>query len=378
MESHLQKKIANIQGLRGIAILLVIFIHLMAMDKKFGHGERILSDFFIIGASGVDLFFVISGFVLVATRRGVFQHPASILHFFYNRLTRIYPLYWFYCAMILAVFLVRPEWVPPLREGRAFIMESLLLLPQNGFPFLPIAWALVHVIYFYCVFTILMMASEKRLTSLLMLWALLVIFGNLLYKYGPFSQSTPIIKLITSPLTIEFIAGCVIAKVIQRGIKSLGGTFMIVGAVLLLTGYGLFYAVAPGTGPKDWLRVAIFGIPCILMVYGAVAMELSSNSVFPRWICFLGDASYSTFLSHAIVLLAIGRLWGALFSVPGKIDNLLVMLVMIGVALSIGIGSYLTIERWLSSLFQRIGMRLFRFDLAKFQEGLPKTYKPMA
>jgi peptidoglycan/LPS O-acetylase OafA/YrhL len=135
MKSHVQKKIENIQGLRGIAILLVILVHLKELDKKFGHGERILSDFFLIGASGVDLFFVISGFVLVAATREVFQHPASILHFFYNRLSRIYPLYWFYCAMILAVFLVRPEWVPALHEGRASILESLLLLPQDVFPF---------------------------------------------------------------------------------------------------------------------------------------------------------------------------------------------------------------------------------------------------
>jgi exopolysaccharide production protein ExoZ len=374
----MQKKIENIQGLRGIAILLVILIHLMAMDKKFGHGERILSDFFIIGASGVDLFFVISGFVLAATSREVFQRPAPILHFFYNRLSRIYPLYWIYCAMTLAVFFMRPEWVPAIRENRTSIMESLLLLPQDGLPFLPIAWALVHVIYFYCVFTVLLMAHEKRLTSLLMFWALLITFGNLLYQYGFFSQSTPIIKLITSPLTIEFIAGSLLAKLIQRGMKSLGGTVMIVGAVLLLTGYGLFYFLAPGTAPKNWLRVAIFGVPCILMVYGAVTMELSSNIVFPRLVRFLGDASYSTFLSHAIVLLAIGRLWGAFFSLPGKVDNLLVMLVMISVALSVGIGSYLTIERWLTSLFQSIGMKLFRFDLAKSQERLPKTYKPLS
>ncbi|MBP1696418.1 MAG: putative acyltransferase [Deltaproteobacteria bacterium] len=359
MKSHLQKKIENIQGLRGIAILLVILVHLKELDKKFGHGERILSDFFLIGASGVDLFFVISGFVLVAATREVFQHPASILHFFYNRLSRIYPLYWFYCAMILAVFLVRPEWVPALHEGRTSIMESLLLLPQDVFPFLPVAWALVHVIYFYCVFTIFMVASEKRLTGLLMLWALLVIIGNLLYQYGPFSHSTPIIKLITSPLTIEFIVGCVIAKLIQRGMKSLGSTIMIVGAALLLTGYGLYYALAPGTAPRDWLRMAIFGVPCILMVYGAVTMELSSNIVFPRWVRFLGDASYSIFLSHAIVLLPIGRLWG-MFPIPGKMDNIFVMIIMTGLALLVGIGSYLIIERRISSFLKRAGTMLFR------------------
>jgi len=77
MKSPLQKKIENIQGLRGIAILLGILFHLLAMDKKFGHGERILSEFFRIGGSGVDLFFVISGFVLIATRREVFHFTHS-------------------------------------------------------------------------------------------------------------------------------------------------------------------------------------------------------------------------------------------------------------------------------------------------------------
>jgi peptidoglycan/LPS O-acetylase OafA/YrhL len=368
----MQKRIDNIQALRGISILFIVLVHLIAMDIKFGRGDRIFPDFLFIGTFGVDLFFVISGFVLVAARREGFQRPFSVLHFFYNRLSRIYPLYWFYCAMILAVFLVLPEWIPALRENRTSIVASLLLLPQNVFPFLPVAWALVHVIYFYCVFTIFMLTSEKQMTNLLILWAFLVMIGNLSYKYGLFSQPTPIMKLITSPLTMEFIAGCVIAKLIKGGMKSFGGTVMIVGAALLITGNGLYYAADPGKSPRDWLRVAILGIPSILMVYGAVTMELSSKRLFPRWIRFIGDASYSIFLSHTIVLLPIGRLWAMFFSIPGKIDNILIIAAMAVVALCVGIGSYLTIERLLSSIFKRVGMVLFSFRQPTVQRGSPR------
>jgi peptidoglycan/LPS O-acetylase OafA/YrhL len=82
--------------------------------------------------------------------------------------------------------------------------------------------------------------------------------------------------------------------------------------------------------------------------------------MFPGWICFLGDASYSIFLSHAIVLLPIGRFWGMFFSIPGKMDNLFVMITMTGLALSVGIGGYLIIERQISSFLKRAGTMLFR------------------
>jgi peptidoglycan/LPS O-acetylase OafA/YrhL len=367
----MQKRIENIQGLRGIAILLVIVLHLMAMDKKYGHGDRILSDFLILGASGVDLFFVISGFVIVTVTRGLFKSPLSAIRFYYNRLSRIFPLYWVYSLIVLAIYVVRPGLVNALEEDRVHILASFFLLPQDLKPLLAVGWALVHVIYFYCVFAIFMMASEKRLTTFLMLWLLFIILGGLLYDFNILTNPTPTIKLITHPLTAEFIAGCLVAKLIHQGIKSHGVTAIILGTVLLLTGYGLYYFAVPGTAPKEWLRVAIFGVPCIMIVYGAVAIESSRGILLPRFICFLGDASYSTYLSHAIVLPAIGKLWGML-SVPGKFDNILIIVTMTVVALCVGIGSYLTIERLLSSIFQRAGMVLFNFHQPSLQKLLPK------
>jgi len=89
-------KIQNIQALRGIAVIAVVFSHLVIIEKKYGGSETILPEFLLFGKFGVDLFFVISGFIMVTITRSKFQIPREALKFFYRRVARIYPLYWFY------------------------------------------------------------------------------------------------------------------------------------------------------------------------------------------------------------------------------------------------------------------------------------------
>ncbi len=78
------KKIKNIQALRGIAALLVVLFHLLAIERKYGQGVRALPDFLILGASGVDFFLVISGVALVMTSRGGFQQVDLFLSLYFQ------------------------------------------------------------------------------------------------------------------------------------------------------------------------------------------------------------------------------------------------------------------------------------------------------
>ncbi len=357
----MQKKIENIQGLRGVAISFIVIAHLLAMEIKYGHGDRLLSDFiYIICGSGLDLFFVVSGMVMVMVTRGLFQRPVEIAQFFYNRLSRIYPLYWIFSLPVLAIYLARPEMVNASQGHQVNILESFLLLPQNILPLLAVGWALIYVVYFYCGFTLLMFAPEKQLTNLLILWILLVVSGSLLHEHLELIKPTATIRLITHPFISEFIAGCIVARLIQKGMKSHGLAAVALGIVLLLTGSFIFSSASLGRAPKMWLRVAMYGIPWAIAAYGAVTIEASSTIVFPKFLRFIGDASYSIYLSHVLVISAIGRLW-AIFFIPGKMDNVLVLIVMACAALSVGITSYLAIERPISSIFKRAGMKLFRF-----------------
>jgi len=105
------KKVLNIQALRGIAVLLVVFSHMLPIENKYSATDKILPDIFMIGISGVDLFFLISGFVMVSVTQNTNQSISKIKLFLYHRFTRIYPLYWFYSILILTVFLLQPSMV---------------------------------------------------------------------------------------------------------------------------------------------------------------------------------------------------------------------------------------------------------------------------
>ena len=87
------KKIQNIQVLRGLAIVLVILYHLMSIEHGFSHRHKLLPDLLKMGSGGVDLFFVISGFVMVTVTRANFGGLRKSGYFIYRRAARIYPLY---------------------------------------------------------------------------------------------------------------------------------------------------------------------------------------------------------------------------------------------------------------------------------------------
>ena len=97
-------KIYNIQALRGIAALLVVLSHLLIIEQKYGGTQTILSEMVRFGVFGVDLFFVISGFIMITISRNKFQSSKETLKFIYHRTTRIYPAYWFYSSLLLIVF----------------------------------------------------------------------------------------------------------------------------------------------------------------------------------------------------------------------------------------------------------------------------------
>ena len=134
-------KIQNIQALRGIAVLSVVFFHLLTIEQKYGGSRTILPDLFQFGLFGVDLFFVISGFVMVTVTRGKFQIPRQALRFIYHRVARIYPTYWVYSILVLIVFLLQPSWVNNSLGNQVDILSSFLLFPSRNLPLVMVGWS---------------------------------------------------------------------------------------------------------------------------------------------------------------------------------------------------------------------------------------------
>jgi peptidoglycan/LPS O-acetylase OafA/YrhL len=330
------RKIINIQALRGIAVLLVVAYHLTKIEAKYGNGETYLPGLFNIGIAGVDLFFVISGFVMVTVTHGWFQTQYSVRRFLYHRVTRIYPIYWIYSLVVLAIYLTYPDMVNFSQGGEVNIVSSFLLLPQDQLPLLMVGWTLIHEMYFYLVFALLLLFPERRLIPLLLIWGLFVIVMP--------QTNNAVLILISHPLTMEFIAGAFIALLLRGRAISGGGWYAAAAVIIWLSAYVMYVQLGGSLEPDGWHRVLLFGLPSVFAVYGLVAMEKNSGRQFPVWITTIGDASYSIYLSHVLVLSALGRLWVVMWQ-PGVLDNIVVMLVMVLMVIVVGIASYRLLER---------------------------------
>ncbi len=345
------KQIRNIQSLRGIAVLFVVFFHLFIIEQKYSGFDTFLPDALQFGMFGVDLFFVISGFVMVTVTRDKFQNPKQAFMFLYNRATRIYPLYWVYTILALTVFLIQPSWVNSSQGNQVDILSSFLLLPSDKLPLVQVGWTLIHEIYFYLVyFLILIFLPEKFLVYAIGGWGALVVLLNLY----PLSGS-PFYNLVFNPLTIEFMGGCLLAVIYHRsGISKVSGRVLMLGAgialLLAIAGHTVYQNVS-GTLPAGWWRVLLYGLPSLFITYCAINAE-RTGFVFHSSLVQTGNASYSIYLSHLFTINVIGRIW-AMFSIPPLFDNVIAISVALTSVLLVGFLSYMLVENTLLKLTRK-------------------------
>lgn len=234
-------RIGSIQALRAIAANMVVVSHLAVVEVKYGHGHAILPSGDDLGRLGVHLFFVISGFVIAM----VAEAADDWRSFLWARVSRIYPIYWFYTAIVLAVAASAPGMVNSSVAGTPSLWRSIFLFPDYTLPWLAVGWSLVYEMYFYISITVIL-AVRLNLWVGLVCWAIVPLL--------PIAPESPISTVILSPLTYEFIGGAVL-----------------------------------------WLLLSKSG----MLRYDLQVPILSH----------LGDASYSIYLSHVLVLSALGRVF---------------------------------------------------------------------
>lgn len=352
---HQTTKVLHIQALRGIAVLLVLFYHLAKIEHKYTHGVSVLPDAFSIGMSGVDLFFVISGFVIAVITRDTGQNKIKLGRFLYHRVTRVYPLYWFYSLLLLAVFLIKPELINSAQGGQVNIVASFLLLPQRLLPLLAVGWTLIHEMYFYVIFALLLLFPQRWLLPLLFVWAIFVVGAYSLFL----EIANPMIELACHPLTLEFIAGCFIAYAsFKNKFSSLALQSLILGFIWWIAAYGIYVSLGLGFEPGNEIRVALFGVPAALTVFGLVNIENTTGLKPPKWMLTIGDASFSIYLSHVLVISAAGRIWSKL-EIVDTLGNIFALSLICASALVIGILSYFFLERPILSITRRFEQRIF-------------------
>jgi len=361
-------KLDSVQALRGLAALLVAVYHCAGIQKEGLDPSRtaevsLLSGIWDRGYAGVDLFFVISGFIMVYVTHGKSYNRKDIGRFIYNRVTRIYPLWWVFASVMALYFLITyGQFAPPDRVSEmnslAYLIKSYLLIPQYHVPILGVGWTLIHEIYFYIIFAGFLFFDRKRLPLLLTFWMALTIFGAFMGLNDTNARGYP--SLISSLLTLEFIAGAFAALLITHAVFMFEKACLILGVISVIL--ALTFYTDTGRDLTLWGRVVVYTIPFTLITYGAVACERKGDISYPKFLISLGDWSYTLYLSHFLVFLTIRRVLEYVepflpkplhFQAQGWIDNLVFTIVALAATIIFSALCYRFIERPLLKLSRR-------------------------
>lgn len=302
--------------------MLVVMFHL----KVLPHGH-----------AGVDLFFVISGFIM-----GTVGATETPVRFAYRRVTRIAPLYWLVTLTFCGLSLV-----PGLMRNFSFtgeeLLKSLLFIPyadRSGqlYPLVVPGWTLNFEMFFYGIFAAALFIPWPRLATILALFALAA--GGVL-----FTPADPVMRVATSPLVLEFAFGLLLSGGLVHRSASVG---------FVLFGIGLFWMAgmmgglfAPGDG---FQRVLVAGVPSLLLLSGALTIEQADRWPSLPTAIFLGNISYSLYLTHGLALPVLERF------LP---DNVVVLVpIALVTCIALAAVTYLGFERPVGRLVRRLEKRI--------------------
>lgn len=296
------KSLTGIQSLRGIAAMLVVAAHICL---EIGKATSIdLSRLNILGGGGVDLFFVISGFIMMyVCQRG--GKPIGAMDFLGRRIIRIYPIYWFYTCVILAMKALAIGY-KSVGLSALYVTGSFLLVPAfrpdaisaTIHPILDQGWTLSYEMYFYLLFAVWIWAGMKRWFVLagLPVFFLSVIVGARMLG----SDTSAFAHFLSKPIVFEFYFGVLIGWIF---LKAKEPTDLMRNACLALGALG-FLAILWHGKSGDW-RVLTQGLPASFLVFGFAYLEVGKR-LAGRMLTELGDISYSLYLVHGFFTMTLG------------------------------------------------------------------------
>lgn len=357
------QQLKSVQALRAIAALAVMLAHLQGLESQLSSGPTLLSPSWIAGVSGVDLFFVISGFIMVWVAGDWTQGSGSSLKFMFSRVLRIYPLWWLFAALTAAYFFIStglPWDIDRVRDadGPMHLVKSFLLLPQGPPPVLTLGWTLIHEMYFYLVFALMLMLPVKVRKPAFVIWALLIAASTAIQFTG-FSAAN-LLSLALFPLTLEFLMGSAVAWLVRAGFTRFAWAALAIGLLaLVLAILTVDFAVASAIQPTQ--RMLAYGPAYALIVYGLVSLERRGtlSKLIPASLVTIGDWSYSLYLCHILVITAIARAFFPVFDAAGLIDNLAFLILASAAALIVSGLTYNFFEKPIVQRARAARQRLF-------------------
>ena len=319
--------LTNIQILRAFAVLNVVTIHSIYFAISNNFSSSFLFFLKNFEASGVDIFFVISGFIIYYIH---IKKNRNGFDFILQRIKRIVPLYWFYSSVLFIFYLLFPFLFNKYTSDFNNFFLSLLFLSNtffNKLPVYPLGWTLELEFFYYLIFGLLIIFIGKKNYFLFFIMFFIILFS-----------------LTINLIFIEFLYGIFIGIFYFNNKKKLKYIISKYSYILLLIGIiGIFL---PSFISLNYNRVVLYGLPSFFMVLGAVFLKQSSNKI----LIFLGDASYSIYLTHLIILGIFFKLMK--FLIP-NFEPIVTFLSSIIICLLFGSALYLVIEKRIINYLKR-------------------------
>jgi len=281
--------IYSVQYLRGIAALMVVLHHIEIKGGQYGNGAL---NGYHIGYFGVDLFFIISGFIMCHTTS---NKDISFRKFMGARIFRILPLYWLITTVALAVFLIAPGMVNS-GGGTTSIWASYFLAPNGARYLVDNGWTLRYEFFFYLIFgASLLIKTNQRGLLITAIISTLTLAGFVMKPDNPWGE------FFLDKLLLEFVMGIFAFHVLKRSPPSPAlALLLLIGGIVALVVQNIY-----GNYETPLHRVISGGVPMLCIFIGLVRFEemfRQSNNLFFKAFERLGDSSFSLYLAHPFVL----------------------------------------------------------------------------
>lgn len=294
------QRIDSLTSLRFFAALIVFLHHLQFMTFSGGETSRKIFHYFFEGHAGVTFFFILSGFILSKAYEGRMDSTGARCDFMMNRIFRIYPVHLLMLPTCLAIF-----------GGTTGQVIANLTLTQSMFPDMtmpfsvnPVAWSISNEMFFYVAFTLLVGMSTKHIAGVLTGILSLSLYLALVADYTIPSQQWMVYINPVGRLG-DFMTGMLIARIATKApAMTRGAASLLEVASVGVLAIFVVVATMPLTPILPTLKLDVYYLlPMALIVYVfSFGRGVLSTALSARWLVFLGEASFSFYMVHYLVI----------------------------------------------------------------------------
>ena len=297
----------NLQALRAFAALWVAVFHLSFLTVLLAN-VPVARELAALGYAGVDVFFVISGYIMALTTATLASDATSVGNFLYKRFARIYSGWWPFFFLYLAYGALIGGIAPETRLLASFFLWPTLL-PHH---LLPVAWTLSFELFFYGCTAAVLAWNRRRAWLAMILWAGVVFFLNALWLAGGLFHPDNVADVTLAhwfffyPLTLEFIAGFLLHELLARRgpgrwVPWAAGTAFFAMLIAVYVRIGVFHPFGLAGLFHAPERALLWGGLSVCLVAAVVRLEARGVRL-AAWAEPLGDASYSIYLGHILLI----------------------------------------------------------------------------